>query len=287
MIRRRYQPQRSTLNNQGLPELAGLATAIYRPEPRSQIRGSREASRAGSERTATTSDRRAGGARDAHTRQSTLRQGVSASLPSLSETFTRDDDDPMEVISGGPFVQYRAHAVPQQTIVYTPRSHLPQAPSSRTSSSSRLSKKQSAPARLAGTTPRPSNNPGHQVGGSRRDHRNSRERGPVLPALIRRQLSRQSSPALVSMISGAGSSGTMPMPPASATDPFYTARATPFVHARDDSADPTISLSPSARSILPPPNAAGPAPGSQPSEPIPLQHHDESKRKMGIHNLLS
>jgi hypothetical protein len=290
MIRKRYQPQRSTINGAGLPEHPGLASAIYRPEPRSQVRISRGGSGAGSDRTGGTRERRSKASRsDSAAGQIISRQGISSSLPSLSDRFARQDGEstpphyrqPALHISS-PFVQYSLDASRQAV----QPAHRPE-PSTSGSSSSRLSKKQSAPARLdanARATSRPAANPGHQVGAGRRERRSSRERGPILPALIRRQLSRQSSPASVSMISGAGSPGSRTLPPISALDPFHAER--PIPHTRSGLTDPTSWTSSTSQ------------PGSNAMEEdrsyneyttpfITHTQNDDGRGKMGISNLLS
>ena len=245
-------------------------------------------SRTGSERTTGTQERRPVGSRHAFTGQRDSRRRVSSSLPTLSDGFNRQDDELLDPTAShqlpSPFIQYHPDATS------TAIGHLndPYRPGPSTiSTPNRLSKKQSAPARLdtnIRASARPITNPGHQVGASRREYRSSHERGPVLPALIRRQLSRQSSPASVSMVSGAGSSGSRAIPPVSAFDPFRPARPARGA-VSSDPVKPRIS--PPSQSMNPMHNNNDSLRESDSSGISSRDTHGQGRGRMGIDHLVS
>jgi hypothetical protein len=319
MIRRRYQPQRSTASKPGLPELPGLASAIYRPEPRSQVRisnGKGVASFASSSRRSRTrEDKRSKRATEDVPMRATEAEArrmhshslsASSSLPSLSVSFpppmgsshhsrsSEQGNPPASHIPGfkSALQLYETIRSSQST---TTRAHdrrsdplLRSGPPHSTHST--LAKKQSAPARLV--TARIKSGAGHQVGSMSREvatrRSNSRERGPILPAMIQRRLSRQSTPVTPAVNVGDNGDIEMLVEGSWIRSPSWNEH-----RSRHDFRSPRTSPSPSGIKRGRPLQSSQtehygrlPHRTTSPQEVL-MGSYESSKAKMGIRNLLS
>jgi len=320
MIRRRYQPQRSVASRPGLPELPGLASAIYRPEPRSQARivnrtgaasvasSSRRSRIRGDKRSMKASEDIPMVATEVEAkRMHSHSLSASSSLPSLSVSFpsasgstskSRSSEQgnpssshnpgfqstlqPYEQIRSSQATSTRAHDRRSDPLLHNglpPRSTL-----------ATLTKKQSAPARLVTARIKPGI--GHQVGSTSREvatrRSNSRERGPILPAMIKRQLSRQSTP-----VPPAVNHGDMGHIEMLAEDSWIRLPNWDEQRSRHDFRSPRTSPSSSGiKRGLPAPSSRADDYGrllhrtTSPQEVV-VGNYGSSRAKMGISNLLS
>jgi len=321
MIRRRYQPQRSAASKPGLPELPGLASAIYRPEPRPQARianGKGSASAASSSRCSRIRDDQQSarasedvpmrvteaGARRMHSHS----LSASSSLPSFSVSFPpttgsssefrfSERVSPSASLNSGLgstlqlYERIRSSQSSTTRGAYQRRSDpllgsgLPP-----NDTPSTLTKKQSAPDRLVNARARATT--GHQVGSTSREvatrRSNGRERGPTLRAMIRTRLSRQSTPVLPATILGDDGDIEMLTETSWIRSPSWNGQ-----RSRHDFRSPRTSPSPNGmKRGLPLPNAQTQHYGRLPQRStsprdVLMESYESSKAKMGIRNLLS
>lgn len=323
MIRRRYQPQRSAASKPGLPELPGLASAIYRPEPRPQARianGKGSASAASSSRCSRIRDDQQSarasedvpmrvteaGARRMHSHS----LSASSSLPSFSVSFPPTTGSSSEFrfserVSPSPSASLNSGL--GSTLQLYERIRSSQSSTTRgayqrrsdpllgsglppNDTPSTLTKKQSAPARLVNARARATT--GHQVGSTSREvatrRSNGRERGPTLRAMIRTRLSRQSTPVLPATILGDDGDIEMLTETSWIRSPSWNGQ-----RSRHDFRSPRTSPSPNGmKRGLPLPNAQTQHYGRLPQRStsprdVLMESYESSKAKMGIRNLLS